>query len=530
MMSLSLLSLAVFLGTECTMSAPNIIFMLIDDLGWNDLSYHNGSDYASPNIDQLASNALQLNNYYIQHICSPTRSALHCGRYPIHTGLQHSVISPPSPYGLPLNLTLLPQDLKRAGYTNHMIGKWHCGFYMSTYLPTARGYDTFFGYYLGAEDYYYHNRSYDTIHGYDLRNFTTPVAKPNQYSTYLYGNETMRILKHYDDTTDTAHPFFLYLSFQAIHTPLQAPQDIINSFNATITSQNRRVRAAMVTVLDSVIGEIVHFLRYESQTSLWDNLLLILSTDNGGPVNTDSSNFPLRGSKATLWEGGVKGIGFVTGGWLNASRRNTQMNALMHITDWYPTLCDIVGIKPSNASLLDGYSQWSNIQKGETDVYTPRTEILHNIDMQGCHLPVCGAIRMKQYKLVVGQEVIDTANVCRTGWCPLDDVNQNDTTVQCTADGNYNYPNISKLIHNASCPYNGEPCLYDIVNDPCEYYDIKYDHADVYHMLYNRLLYYNATAVEPLNVLFPQNTSAADPQKLGGFWGPWVDDSDKNEL
>eukprot|EP01083_Nonionella_stella_P151167 482674_1 len=105
MLSLSLLSLAVFIVQCYTMTVPNIIFMLIDDLGWNDLSYHNGSDFASPNIDDLVSNSLQLNNYYVQHICSPTRSALHCGRYPIHTGLQHGVITPPSPYGLPLNLT-----------------------------------------------------------------------------------------------------------------------------------------------------------------------------------------------------------------------------------------------------------------------------------------------------------------------------------------------------------------------------------------------------------------------------------------
>ena len=120
----------------CSSAAlPNIIFMLIDDLGWNDLSYHNGSDFPSPNIDKLASTSLELNNYYIQHICSPTRSALQSGRYPIHTGLQVGVIRPTSPYGLPLDLTIIPEDLKRAGYKTHMIGlKYIISFFVYIYI------------------------------------------------------------------------------------------------------------------------------------------------------------------------------------------------------------------------------------------------------------------------------------------------------------------------------------------------------------------------------------------------------------
>ena len=131
---------------------------------------------------------------------------------------------------------------------------------------------------------------------------------------------------------------------------------------------------------------------------------------------------------------------------------------------WYPTLCDIVGVTPSNESILDGYSQLNNIQKGETDIYSPRWEILHNIDPIQCppeRFPICGGIRMKQYKLVIGSEVVNTAS---TGWYPLRDVNQNYTTIQCTTDdGNYNYP----VLSHKQCPYNNKACLYDITADPC---------------------------------------------------------------
>lgn len=131
-------------------SLPNIFFLLIgssywfvfidgppylsvfpiltDDLGWNDLSFHGGCDYQTPNLDALASDGLHLNNYYVQHTCTPSRSSLMTGRYPIHDGLQYEVIFASSPYGLPLNLTTLPQDLKRAGYSTHIVGKWHLGF------------------------------------------------------------------------------------------------------------------------------------------------------------------------------------------------------------------------------------------------------------------------------------------------------------------------------------------------------------------------------------------------------------------
>ena len=242
--------------------------------GWNDVGFHNGCDYPSPHIDDLAASSLELSNYYVQHLCTPSRSALMSGLYPIHTGLQHRIIGPTSPYGLPLDLTLIPQDLKKVGYDTHLIGKWHLGFFSPDYLPTSRGFDSFLGYYLGAEHYFYHNRSYQGVHGYDLRNYTDPIQKDNQYSTHLFGNETLRLMtKHVEEEKE--NPFFIYLSFQAVHTPLEAPQHIIDMFNESIPDKGRRKLAAMMTVLDDVIGDIVDYLKSDESGNLWDDTMMI---------------------------------------------------------------------------------------------------------------------------------------------------------------------------------------------------------------------------------------------------------------
>jgi arylsulfatase B/arylsulfatase I/J len=499
---------------------PNIIFFLIDDMGWNDISLHGGNDFSTPNIDALALDGLQLDNYYVQSQCTPTRSAFMSGRYPIHSGLQDGVIDPTSPYGLPLLDVLLPQDLKRAGYDTHLIGKWHLGFYTPEYLPTVRGFDTFLGYYLGSEDYFFHNRTYNGVSGYDLLKQTTPIFRNNTYSTYVFGNESLDILKYYDAQSDP-NPFFLFVSFQTMHTPLQAPADIVRSFFRTIEDQNRRNIAAMMTVLDDVIGQLTSFLQSDSKTDMWDDTMIIFSTDNGGAVNVNASNFPLRGSKTTLWEGGVKGAAFISGGWLAPTRRGQSMKALMHVTDFYPTLCSIAGIRPSDADSLDGYNQRSNIQKGASDVYSPRAEILLNIDPVGCTVRICGGIRAKQYKLVVGWQVIDTDDLCRSGWCPLPEPDENLASIQCSAKGNYDYPVLNAHYMSRNCPFNNEPCLYDIDADPCEYYDIKDAQPDIYQSLYAKLLQYNATMATPLSSLYPPNATAANPANFDGFWSPW---------
>ena len=178
---------------------PNILMLVMDDLGWNDTSYK-GSDIPTPNIDKLANEGIRLQQYYVQRLCSPTRSAILADRYPYHMGLAAGVIRPGRPYGMPLNQTTLANELKKGGYITHIVGKWHLGMCKWEYTPTYRGFDSFYGYYNGAEDYFTHYRSEGEYHGIDFRNNTKPVTnKSGFYSTNLFSEAIEQIINNHDN-------------------------------------------------------------------------------------------------------------------------------------------------------------------------------------------------------------------------------------------------------------------------------------------------------------------------------------------
>uniref|UniRef100_A0A7M5V5Q7 Sulfatase N-terminal domain-containing protein n=1 Tax=Clytia hemisphaerica TaxID=252671 RepID=A0A7M5V5Q7_9CNID len=238
---------------------PNVVLIVADDLGWTDVSFHGSDQIPTPNIDKLAKEGIILNNYYVQPICSPTRSALMTGRYPIHTGMFHGVIRPEEPYGVSLEEKILPEYLRELGYATHAIGKWHLGYFAKEYTPTYRGFDTFYGYYNGAEDYFYHNRSgyhFPKFHGLDLHHDVEGDQQPvrtqdGNYSTYMYSDEAITTINQHP----SEKPLFLYLPFQNVHGPLMAPQETIDKF-LYIEDKKRRVLAAMVSQLDDAVGRV----------------------------------------------------------------------------------------------------------------------------------------------------------------------------------------------------------------------------------------------------------------------------------
>ncbi|XP_034090979.1 arylsulfatase I-like [Gymnodraco acuticeps] len=348
---------------------PHIIFILIDDQGFNDIGYHNPT-IKTPTLDKLAAEGVTLENYYVQPICTPSRSQLLTGRYQIHTGLQHSIIRPSQPSCLPAHMDTLPQRLREAGYSTHMVGKWHLGFYRKACLPTRKGFDSFFGSLTGSVDYYsYGSCDGPGVCGYDLHEDEGVAwGQEGKYSTTLFTQRARKILETHDPTE---RPLFLLLSLQAVHTPLQPPKSYIYPYR-DMANVARRKFAAMVSTVDEAVRNVTYALR---KLGYYRNSVIIYSTDNGAQPFTGGSNWPLRGRKGTYWEGGVRGVAFVHSPLLRRRRRVSK--ALLHITDWFPTLVGLAGGNISQSQGLDGFDVWPTISEGKE---SPRQEILHNIN------------------------------------------------------------------------------------------------------------------------------------------------------
>ncbi|MCP4609637.1 MAG: sulfatase-like hydrolase/transferase [Planctomycetes bacterium] len=353
---------------------PNIVFILADDLGFQDVGFQ-GSKIKTPNIDKLAREGTRLDQFYVQPVCSPTRSSLMTGRYPIRCGLQIGVVRPWAQHGLPLQERTLAEALKEVGYTTAICGKWHLGHLSSRYLPTSRGFDHQYGHYNGALDYFTHIRD----KGLDWHRNDRPLRQEG-YATDLIADESVRIIKEHD----VSGPLFLYVPFNAVHSPFQAPQNYIDMYKH-ITNKRRRIYAAMVTCMDDAIGRIVRALQ---QRGMSRNTLIIFCSDNGG-VNSAGSNGPLRGQKGQLYEGGVRvpALAF----WPGVIKAGTVIKEPLHIVDMYPTLIKLGGAKLEQPLPIDGKNAWPTIIDGKP---SPHKEILHNVTA------AAGAIRRGNWKLV----------------------------------------------------------------------------------------------------------------------------------
>ena len=478
---------------------PNIVFILADDLGFNDIGYHN-SEIKTPVLDKLAEEGVTLENYYVQPICTPTRSTFLTGRYQIHTGLQHGIIWSAQPNCVPLEDITIAQKLKNSGYKTHAIGKWHNGYCMKECTPTYRGFDSFFGYLTGAEFYYSHSgvTGYPSLPyllwcGYDFwRNETVSTNEKGNYSTILFAKEAQKIVKEHDKKS----PLFLYLAFQAVHMPLQVPDKYLKQYQH-IKDRNRRIYSGMVSAMDEAVGNVTQTLK---ETGLWNNTILIFSTDNGGEVYFGGNNWPLKGFKGGLWEGGTRAVGFVNSPlFQNPARISHEM---LHVSDWFPTLVSLAGGDLNGTRPLDGYDIWETINTGTA---SPRTEILHNIDP--VETPWLPSLKYK--------------------WCPQAALRVGDWKLLtgCPGDPNW-YPPPSSDLEVEDIPdfeYEDKKVyLFNIANDPEERNELSAQYPEKVGELLERLQQYNSTAVP---VRYPPPDPAANPALHGGIWKPWKDKS-----
>ena len=334
-----LLTTLVF-GPAVALARPNIVLILADDLGWNDVGYH-GGQIPTPNIDRIANEGVQLDRFYACPVCSPTRAGLMTGRYPIRFGMQRAVCRPFLKVGVPASEETLPEMLGRAGYRHRgIVGKWHIGHAFRRFHPLNQGFGFFVGHYNGNIDYFTHKREgeLDWHRGFD-------VNYDEGYSTDLIAKESVAFIDRYA----ADGPFFLYVPFNAPHTPLQVPGKWLAPF-LQVEDERRRIYMAMVSALDAGIGEILAALRrnrVERDTLVW------FSSDNGGQALAD--NAPLRAGKGTVYEGGIRVVAALR--WPDGLPGNgRKVSGLVSYLDVLPTLRRVAGLGDAGGpgETLDG--------------------------------------------------------------------------------------------------------------------------------------------------------------------------------
>ncbi|KAG1649382.1 Arylsulfatase I [Nymphon striatum] len=371
-----LLFAASSLTLHAQQAKPNVVVILADDMGWNDVGYH-GSEIKTPTLDRLAKQGVELNHFYVQPACSPTRSAMMTGKSSVRLGILAPLYKN-SEKGLPLSETIMPQYFKQNGYQTWLVGKWHLGRFKKENWPYNRGFDHFYGNLTGGIGHY------DHVHGGGLdwqRNGET--IKEEGYTSHLLTKESIKLIEE----RKKDEPFFLELSFLAPHLPNQAPDATVAEYKH-IANKKRAVHAAMVTEVDRGIQRLVEILEREG---ILDNTIIWFSSDNGGlnvsqevrdnhlvvkmaekwgrplPLkyyefvrtnieNGASDNSPFREGKRSIYEGGVRVPAFI---YAPKLLKQQKIESRITINDLLPTLATAANFENFDYDIRDGANQWN---------------------------------------------------------------------------------------------------------------------------------------------------------------------------
>lgn len=367
----------------------------------------------------------------------------------------------------------------------------------------------------------------------------------------------MHVVSHLvDDAQAKDHPFFIYLAMHGSHEKIEVTQkcldpymdklnkltDCMTKFNqdvllSRISACSKRVGTqALATCTDEALKSMINHLK--SYDGVWENTLLIGLSDNGAELSS-GDNYPLRGGKGYLFEGGVRTPAFVAGGYLNDNRKGLkfQSSTVIHVTDWYPTILSAIGLSDDQIfnkkreRSLDGKNMWNAIQYGTKDIAADvERDFLYNVDSYECSSDkVCGAYRYGKYKLIAASNV----NADNAFWTSKYALRARDTAqfmdylgcgevppeVQTTAlFGEQKY---------LSLPCSNQPCMFDIAADPCEYFDLSgySDYNHLYQYMNNMLLAYDDIATRPLIEYYADSfDTESDPslEKNNGQWTSWM--------
>ncbi|TKG90753.1 DUF4976 domain-containing protein [Puteibacter caeruleilacunae] len=417
-----LIGLAALIGvnTSCSYKTeepeknPNIVFIMVDDLGWSDLSYNGSKFYESPNVDRLSQQGMTFSNFYSGGpVCSPTRASILSGKSPVRTGVTTYLLDPERDpeyisHHFPLEEETFAEVLQKHGYKTGYFGKWHLG-YAKEHWATNHGFDVAIG---GMDLEWAWRLAHPEIEAPDVdrsrghKRFFSPHhltfmedGPEGEYLTDRLTDETIKFI-----TKNKDKQFFAYLSFHTVHTPLQAKKEVVDRFTRkrhemgidTLietnknekTIQNNPNYAAMVWHMDENVGRVMDCIE---ELNLSENTILIFTSDNGGKGSA-TSNLPLKGMKHNLDEGGIRVPTIVQ--WKGKVNKGTICNEPLISSDFYPTFLDVANISLMPEQHLDGVS-FKDVLLG-TKTHTGREAIYWHYP----HSRMEGAIRKGDFKLI----------------------------------------------------------------------------------------------------------------------------------
>lgn len=352
-------------------SLPNVIVIMVDDLGYQDVSFNGSTEIQTPNIDRIANEGVNCTNAHVTYsVCGPSRAGFITGRYSQRFGFERNPIYNPNSLnpGLPLNEYTVAETLP-SNYTTGIIGKWHLGAHIDNH-PLNRGFDEFYGHLGGGhryfseeltiQDSYSVNNESDSYLTWIMKNHT-PV-KTDKYLTDEFSEEAVNFIQNH---AADQNPFFLFLSFNAPHGPLQATQKYLDRFPSL--SGNRKIYAAMVSAVDDGVGAVLDQL---NTSNIDENTIVFFLSDNGGKTSY-SKNTPLRGSKSSVYEGGFR-VPFAVQykGTITPGVYDKPVSAL----DIYATTIAVANATQDPAKPIDGvnlipYLTNTNVTKPHSEIY-----------------------------------------------------------------------------------------------------------------------------------------------------------------
>jgi arylsulfatase A-like enzyme len=352
-----LVSAIVMLNSSCQSTeektSPNLIVIMVDDMGYTDVGFNGCKDIPTPNIDRIAENGIRFTSGYTTYsVCSPSRAGFITGRYPQRFGYERNVqYRPGDPnMGLSKEEMTLASNLNQVGYHSGIIGKWHMGAHLSNH-PLNRGFDEFYGHLGGGHQYF--PELIDIPNGYEIN------SEPESYKTWIMRNHEHEPTDEYltDEFSNEAvsfvernadKPFFLYLAYNAPHSPLQATEKYLSRFEH-IDNVRRKTYAAMVSAVDDGVGRVLDKL---AEMEIEENTLIFFLSDNGGPETKNASdNGPLREGKGSSYEGGFR-VPFALQ-WKDKLEVGTY-DAPVSAMDIFATISELSGAPGAPGNPLDG--------------------------------------------------------------------------------------------------------------------------------------------------------------------------------